>query len=293
MDAVLLAALAGLLFGAMAVAVRTGLGRVPDAKAGAAALAGAAVATSTALALVSGAIEGDLRVALEPLWPFLLAGAFVPGLSQLLFVLAVRAVGASRTAILVGTAPLGSALLALAFLGEPFRPALAVGTVAIVLGGATLAWERTEAGEVRLGGAALALLCALLFAGRDNIVRWAAVDTGTPPLQAASASLAAAAAVLLAYLLGARGKEFPRHMHLALPAFLPAGVFLGLAYSALLEAFARGRVTVVAPLNATQSLWALVIAALVIGRRAEAIGPRVVAAALLVVAGSVLIGASE
>jgi hypothetical protein len=47
----------------------------------------------------------------------------------------------------------------------------------------------------------------------------------------------------------------------------------------------------VAPLNATQSLWAVVFSALVIGRRSEVIGRPLVAAGLLVVAGGALIGA--
>ena len=69
-----------------------------------------------------------------------------------------------------------------------------------------------------------------------------------------------------------------------------AGLCLGLAYSALVAGLDTGRVSVVAPLNATQSLWAVVFAAVLL-RRTEAIGRRVVLAAALVVAGSALIGA--
>ena len=50
--------------------------------------------------------------------------------------------------------------------------------------------------------------------------------------------------------------------------------------------------TVVAPLNATQSLWAVLFAAVFLGRT-EAVGARVVLAATLVVAGGVLIGATR
>jgi uncharacterized membrane protein len=49
-------------------------------------------------------------------------------------------------------------------------------------------------------------------------------------------------------------------------------------------------VSIVAPLNATQSLWAVFFAALLIGRHSERIGPRLVAAGVLVVAGSAIIG---
>jgi drug/metabolite transporter (DMT)-like permease len=65
-----------------------------------------------------------------------------------------------------------------------------------------------------------------------------------------------------------------------------------LAYIALLLAFSRGDVTVVAPLNATQSLWGVLLAAALLGR-VEAVGPRLVLAASLVVAGGVLVGATR
>ena len=62
-------------------------------------------------------------------------------------------------------------------LGEPWRPALAVGTVLVVLGGASLAWERERPAGFAAYGIALAALCAILFAIRDNVVRDQATDT--------------------------------------------------------------------------------------------------------------------
>jgi uncharacterized membrane protein len=55
-------------------------------------------------------------------------------------------------------------------------------------------------------------------------------------------------------------------------------------------AFDHGRVSIVAPLNATQSLWAVVCSALLIGRHHEAISRRLVTAGVLVVAGGSVIG---
>ena len=76
----------------------------------------------------------------------------------------------------------------------------------------------------------------------------------------------------------------------ALIAYAPAGIALGLGYVFLLAAFDHGRVSIVAPLNATQSLWAVVFAAVLIGRHHEGIGRRLVVAGPLVVAGSAVIG---
>lgn len=73
-------------------------------------------------------------------------------------------------------------------------------------------------------------------------------------------------------------------------AFVPAGLLLALGYDALLEAFDRGRVSVVSPLAATGALWAVLLSALLIGR-SEMIGRRTVVAGLLIVSGGALIGA--
>ena len=73
-------------------------------------------------------------------------------------------------------------------------------------------------------------------------------------------------------------------------AFVPAGALFGLAYPTLVLAYDRGRVTVVAPLTATESLRAVVFTACLIGARADAINRRVLAAGALIVAGGVVIG---
>jgi drug/metabolite transporter (DMT)-like permease len=217
-------------------------------------------------------------------------GFFVPGLSQFLFILAVRYAGASRAAILIGTAPLGSVLLAMGLLDEPLRPAILLGTALIVGGGATLAFDPGRPVGFRAIGVVLALTCAALFAGRDNAVRWIARDDDVPPLQATAVTLLAASLAAGLYVAAARRDVSRDALRVTTRAFLPAGVLLALAYAALVTGFDRGDVGIVAPLNATQSLWAVAFAALVYGKR-EAIGGRTVLAGVLVVLGGALIGA--
>ena len=72
---------------------------------------------------------------------------------------------------------------------------------------------------------------------------------------------------------------------------VPAGLLFGLSYVCLFEAYFRGRVSVVSPLVATESLWGVGLSALLI-RQTEGVGRRLVVGALLVVAGGVLIGAT-
>jgi len=104
------------------------------------------------------------RVRLSDLWPFALAGMLVPGASQVLFIVAVRDAGPSRTSILIGTAPLMSVGIALALLGEPFQLLLVLGTALVVAGGVALGRERARPAHFRLLGALFALACAALFA---------------------------------------------------------------------------------------------------------------------------------
>lgn len=287
MLAVLFAALAGALFGALALAVRHGLRRGGDPEVGAIVIAGAGLAVA-AVAAIPSLIVDEVHPA--DLWPFLLVGVLVPGVTQILFILAVRDAGPARASILIGTAPLMSVAIALALLGEPFRPLLLVGTALVVAGGAALARERARPEHFRVLGAFLALACAALFAVRDNVARWAARDAHPPPLVATAVALLGAFLIILVYLLVLRRHALRTRLGPAIPAFLVAGILLGLAYDSLLEAFDRGRVSIVAPLNATQSLWAVLFSFVLLGRHGEGIGGRLVSAGVLVVAGSALIG---
>jgi drug/metabolite transporter (DMT)-like permease len=274
---------AGALFGALGVAIRVGLQRGGDAEGGAAVVTSVGALVALALAAATGG-----EVAAGDLLPFALVGALVPGVSSLVFVQAIQHAGASRALIVIGTTPLLSVLLAVVLLDEPLELPLAIGTVLVVAAATVLARE-TRPEHFRVLGGVLALLCAVLFAARDNLVRWASQDAHPPPLVATATSLVCAALVLIAWLVIARGHTARARVSQGVSAFVIAGLCLGLAYAALIAGLDRGRVSVVAPLNATQSLWAVVFATLFL-RRSEAIGGRVTVAAALVVAGGALIG---
>ena len=157
MDAVLLALLSAAMYGAMAVAIRVALARRAGPEAGAlfTVMTAIAVALPFAVAQWSGAAG---------LWPFLLTGLLAPGLSQLLFTFAVRDAGPSRSAVVVGTAPLFAVVIALVFLDEPLKTGLVVGALLIVAGGVLLVGERERPEHVRMLGLALALASTVAFA---------------------------------------------------------------------------------------------------------------------------------
>jgi drug/metabolite transporter (DMT)-like permease len=284
--AVLLACCSAILFGGMTVALRYALRRCPDAELG-------ALATTTvafvACSLIAAADSGG-SLAPGQLWPFALAGLLAPGAAQLLFTRAVREAGPSRTSVAVGVAPLVSVMIAILLLDEPLHVALAVGALLIVLGGVALIGERIRPDQFRRVGLALAFAATALFATRDNIVRWLSGSTKLTPIAAAATALLAGSLLLALYLVATRGRQAFAGIADTLAAFGIGGTLFGLSYAALFEAYYRGRVTVVSPLVATESLWGVLLSALIIGR-SELIGKRLVLGAALIVAGGALIGA--
>jgi uncharacterized membrane protein len=269
--AVVLALASAALFGAMTVAIRFGL---RGGNAGAGALA--TMLPALCITLIAALPEHHLH----RVWPFLLAGLLAPGCSQILFTLSIREAGASRTSVAVGAGPLIAVAIALVFLGEPVHVPLLIGAVAVVAGGIALVVEQDRPGHIRpaaLGFAAGATIC---FAIRDNIVR---------ALHAHANPLSAAAATMLAGTLVAALSTRRRPSRTELRGMFPAGLCFGLSYVCLFEAYFHGRVSIVSPLVATESLWGVGLSALLL-RQTEGVGRRVVFGAALIVGGGVLIG---
>jgi drug/metabolite transporter (DMT)-like permease len=281
--AVVLAVVSAALFGAMTVALRFALRRTGDAELGAAVTIG----TAFALALLLSAVARPGALPLRELLLFLLAGVLAPGGSQLLFTMAVRDAGASRASVVVGTAPLVAVVIALLALDEPLQLALVLGAILIVAGGIALAFERGRPDHLKAIGLAFAFGCTALFAARDNVVRWLSGETVVEALPAATTTLFGGTVVATAYLAIAR-RRIPT-LRGASP-FVVVGLLFGLSYVALFEAYYRGRVSVVSPLVATETLWGVGLSALLM-RHTELVGRRLAIGAVLIVAGGALIGA--
>ncbi len=274
----MLALVSAALFGSMTVALRFALARAQDAEAGA--LLTILAAFAITLPFVA---AGELDFG--GTWPFLLAGVLGPGGSQLLFTLAVRDAGPSRTSVTVGTAPLFSVAIALVLLDEPAKAGVILGALLIVVGGILLVREPGRPEHVKWIGLGFALAATVIFAVRDNLVRHLSLDTEVAPALAAASTLLAGGLTVVAWLLVTRRRLPVR----GFAAFVPAGICFGLSYLCLFEAYYRGRVSVVSPLVATESLWGVGLSALLL-RRHELVGPRLFGGAGLVVAGGVLIG---
>jgi drug/metabolite transporter (DMT)-like permease len=264
----------------MSVALRMALDRDPDVALATLATAG----TALIVALVAAATEAPARgLHLSSAWPFLLAGLLSPGAAQIFVTIAIRESGSSRVSMVFGTAPLVSVTIALVFLNEPASAPLIVGAVLIVTGGVLLARERERPAHLNRLGLVFAFVGATLFAIRDNLVRHLAVgSTAVPPAVAASAALLSGTALVAVWARTGIGRRWL--------VFMPAGLLFGASYITLFEAYYRGRVTIVAPLVAIESLFGVALSVLFL-RDSELVGKRLLVGAGLIVAGGALIGA--
>jgi drug/metabolite transporter (DMT)-like permease len=277
---ILLAATSAFLFGAMTVLVRIGLGKGVAAEAG----TFFTIASACAVTAVAAAVHGNWDIASA--WPFVLAGLLAPGIAQILFTFGVRDAGASRTSVTVGTAPLFAVAIALVFLDEPLVAGLLLGASLIVVGGILLASDRARPEHFKRIGLVFAFVGTLAFATRDALIRWLGTEaTDVDPRLATFVTMLTGTTVALVFVLWKRTK-LDRQAALAM---LPAGLCYGLSYVLLFEAFYRGRVSVVSPIVATESLWGVTLSWLVL-RRSENIDARLAAGAAFVVAGGVLLG---
>jgi drug/metabolite transporter (DMT)-like permease len=280
---VILAASSALFFGALAVTIRLALARGIDVEAASLIITVLAGVICASLALATGDFG---RADWRDTWPFFVTGLFAPGISQILFTRSVGVIGPSRTAIVVGISPVLSAAIAVTLLGEPLHVALVLGTLLVVAGGTLLVRERGGPAAMLSLGIVLSLGAALLFSIRDNLVRWAARGSDVPGFVAATASLVSATLVILLVVLSRPNAQ--ERIRSAAGPFVPSGLVYGVSYACLYSAFDRGRVTIVAPLVATESLFAVLIS-IVLLRKSERIGRRLLLAAALVVGGGALI----
>ncbi len=289
-DAILLSLATGFLFGVLAVTMRFGLTRLPDAELG----AFQNLLIGFAVAFLATAAAGQLgELSWSDVWPFLALGAVAPGVTQVMFLFALRDIGASRSMVIYGALPLASSIGAVLFLDEPVRTALFVGTLLVVGGAALLAYDPTKPEGYRSVGLAWALASIVLFAGRDNLSRWLTTDRDIPATSGAATALAGGMVAILIYLLITRRGDRPlRQIAGSVRPFLLASVAFGLSYVTLLESFARGKVTVVSPIIGTYALWTVLLSVVFL-RETEAVTRRLVVAAVLVVAGAAVVAATQ
>lgn len=185
----------------------------------------------------------------------------------------MRRIGVARAAPIAGCHPLITALLAVAFLGEPVTPALVLGVVVISVGVWLITTDKASVGPavgVRNGmlvGVVLALVAAVGWSTSTVLVR--------PALAQIDAIIASTirlpfAAIVLLVVAGRMGKVDSRRLVLT-PAtvawLIVAGILTVLAATLFLVAVDMAGAARTAALSSVSPIFSATIAVLLLGER--------------------------
>lgn len=223
---------------------------------------------------------------------FILTGLAATSLARVLSYTGVQRAGASVSSATVNTRPVWATMMAIVFLGEAVTVQGILGILFVVSGLIALAFS--NAGDIS-GWNKVDLLfplaAALTFAAGNVARRFVFTETDVTALTGVAINETAGLVGLLAYLLYRHGRDFDSFLRASKEAyayFVGCGLLSALSLFALFAALERGQVVIVDPLSSPTSLFAILFTALFL-RDVEAVTPRLVGGAVLIITGVVLI----
>ena len=288
MEGVLWAILGAIGFGSASVFARLGLKEINTR-------------TGTAISvIVNFIIAGILTLILELdgirdlsrmafLW-FIIAAILTFPLARVLNYQSVRMLGAAKSAAIVSTQPMFSAILAILILHETSNWFIGIGTVAIVLSVMSIVIDRQKGTTLEMEnvsqGIALAVCSAFCYA-LTSLTTKIIVNDHTTPLIGVTGSLMFGSLVMVAIsgkdlITPFKGPKGP------LISLILTGVSSGVGITSTFFAMSYSPIIVVAPLLATYPVFTLALSPILL-RKLDILSPIVVISTITIVIGVVLI----
>jgi len=218
---------------------------------------------------------------------FIAIGVLVPGVARFFIFQSMERLGATISSCLTNAGPLFAIAMAMAFLGEQPTPSNLLGALFIVGGIIALSWKgATKTWRTR--DLIFPLAAAVLFASRDNLVRFAVVQVPSPVVGAALAATTSLLTVGAMYLIFGDRKPLPQSAMRGLGYFAISGFLNFLSYVLSYTALSLERVSIISPLVNASSLFILPLSALFL-KDVETLTARKIGATALVITGVFLI----
>jgi DME family drug/metabolite transporter len=218
---------------------------------------------------------------------FVAVGVFVPGVARFFIFKSMERIGATISSCLTNAGPLFAIVIAISFLGEQPTASNILGAISIVGGIIALSWKG-EAKTWRTRDLGFPLAAALLFATRDNLVRFAVVQIPSPVVGAAIAATTSLLTMSAMYLIFGEKKPLPPSAGVGLSYFAISGFMNFLSYVLGYTALSLEQVSIVSPLVNASSLFILPLSMLFL-KDVEKLTPRKIGATVLVIIGVFLI----
>ncbi|MGZ8483146.1 MAG: DMT family transporter [Candidatus Binatia bacterium] len=219
---------------------------------------------------------------------FIAVGVALPFVRWLSYT-GIARIGSARSSSLRSTHPFFSAALAIAFLNEPARHNIMLGTLLIVAGIFITCWDSQDARSDAKPRDALFPLSAAFFSGIIHpFTRYALTITNEPLLYAAVVGLSSLLALGGYLLITGRGKRMVWPDRGALRSFISASLFETVGFLLFSAAVSLGPVVLIAPIMATTPMWVL-IGSILLLRDLEKVTLRTAIGSCAVVAGTILL----
>jgi len=227
--------------------------------------------------------ESDTRLLSRENFIFVAVGLFVPGVTRVLSFHGIRTLGSSITSTIINTTPIFSTLLAIAILGERPTPLVGLGVLLTVGGLATVSWGggKTSYPKAEL---IFPFLCALIFSIKDNAVRWGLGGAGAQPILAAAIAATTSTIEIFVVIRCFQGVKFAWPPLQVSRWFVLSGIFTGASFLFMFVAFSMERVSIVAPLINSYTVFVSLLTPFM-AREIESVTGRKLVGAALVVAG--------
>jgi drug/metabolite transporter (DMT)-like permease len=218
---------------------------------------------------------------------FIAVGIFVPGVARFFIFKGMERLGATISSCLTNAGPLFAIVIAIAWLGEQPTASNVLGAVSIVGGIIALSWKGVTK-TWRTRDLSFPLAAALLFAARDNLVRFAVVQIPSPVVGAAIAATTSLFTMGAIYLVFGAKKPLPLSAKVGLSCFAVSGFMNFLSYVLTYTALSLERVSIISPLVNASSLFVLPLSMLLL-KDVETLTRRKIGATALVILGVFLI----
>ena len=222
-----------------------------------------------------------------------IAGSLIARVTQFM---STTTIGASRTAPVVSTTALFSAVFAVIFLGVTLTGIHAAGIVLVVAGVAVISYDTArdgDEGSLREAGAALVLpLVSALVLGIEPVFVKTGLEEGVSPFVGLAVMMASATIGYVTYVRLTRSVTVREIRSGPMWWYIGCGVGSTLALVGYFLSLALLPVVVVVPIFQTAPLLVLLFSMVALPQRLERVTPRLVAAAVVVVVGTTIVSLS-
>ena len=227
----------------------------------------------------------------EGLLLFVFAGLLAPGIARLFYFKGMETAGISANASIFATYPLYTSITAILLLGEALTAENWIGLACIIAGvifvGRTINNGDTQTKSTTKKGLIVPILGSLAIAF-SQIVRKEGLNIYNQPLLGVAVGYSTSLIVYLLLLFFSDGARASRFSRKDLQMFWKPGVGIAAGWMLSFLALSQEMVSIVAPILQTELLFILFFAYIFL-RKLEKFSLKLIASALLIVAGVILI----